>query len=165
VVAEITYQKIGLPVTDSTRIGLYFQSGVRPIQTLTISNHEFIVPPGEWNYGVDATRKLDRELTLLSITPSMRRLGMEIRIAANLPDGTSEVLLWVRDYDYRRKKAYELKSPKRLPAGTQISISAQFNNSESNAALPPGEQKAVQAGTAAQEEELAVFLEYVDGTL
>ena len=165
VLAEITYQKIGLPVTDATRIGIYFQPAKRYVETLSVANDDFSVPVGDWNYSVEASKVLDREVALLSIFPSMRRLGMEMRIVAVFPGGATETLLWVRDYDSNRQQAYELKTPKRLPAGTLLKLTALFNNSDSNAKLPRGKQEVVRAGTAATDEQMAAFFEYVDGTL
>ena len=164
VIVEVTYQKVGVPVTDATRIGLYFQPATRFVHTMPVSNHEFAIPADEWDYRVDAAWTVDREITLLSITPSMRRLGMEMRIVATFPSGTSETLLWVRDYDYNRKQAYQLKVPKLLPSGTRITVAAAFNNSDSNSKLPRGKQSIVRTGPSATDEQMAAFLEYVDGT-
>ena len=52
------------------------------------------------------------------------------------PDGKSEILLSVPDYDFNWQIGYEFAEPKLLPAGTRINISGAFDNSPQNLANP-----------------------------
>ena len=52
------------------------------------------------------------------------------------PDGTTEVLLNVPDYDFAWQHGYKLATPKALPKGTVLRCTAIFDNSSNNKRNP-----------------------------
>lgn len=161
---EVTYQPSGFPTTDATRVGLYFRAAMRHLRTLAIETRNLAIPKGEWNAAAHANWTAAEDLTIVSIAPHMHALGKEMRVLATRPGGSQETLLWVRDYDERRQKAYVFEKPLFLPKGTQVEVQGLFNNSESNIRLPGGSTGAVAWGTAPDKEMLTAYIEYVAGT-
>jgi hypothetical protein len=165
VVVEIRYQKIGIGVADRTKVGLYFQPARQYVHTKAVSNKRLMIPAGDWDYRADALWTIDRDVTALSISPHMHRLGAEMRVIATLPDGTRRNLVWVRDYDQSRQKAYMFKEPVHLPKGSRVDVTAHFDNSDRNVGQPHSPPQVVRWGTTGHDEMLVAFLEYVDGSL
>ena len=66
----------------------------------------------------------------------MHLRGKSFRYTAKYPDGTTEILLDVPNYDFNWQNGYHLKEPKRIPAGTVLQCVAHFDNSEDNIANP-----------------------------
>jgi hypothetical protein len=61
--------------------------------------------------------------TLVAIRPSIVPEGASLRLTAELPDGSIEPLLWLRDYQPRYKRTYSLRAPLRMPKGTVLNVS------------------------------------------
>ncbi|MBI1783783.1 redoxin, partial [Candidatus Sumerlaeota bacterium] len=68
--------------------------------------------------------------------PHMHLRGKDARFVAFYPDGTSEQLLYVPNWDFNWQTDYSFKTPKRLPAGTRLEYTANFDNSANNKANP-----------------------------
>jgi hypothetical protein len=89
---------------------------------------------------VHAQKKLSRDAMLYPLTPHMHDRGKSFRFTAVYPDGGEEILLDVPRYDFNWQIIYQLKTPKRLPAGTVVKLDAHFDNSADNPLNPdPGQ--------------------------
>ncbi|HBX36601.1 MAG TPA: hypothetical protein DEG76_04605, partial [Pseudohongiella sp.] len=62
--------------------------------------------------------------------------GKRMRFEAHYPDGTSEELINIANYNYNWQLRYQLREPKLVPAGTVITAIGAFDNSEQNKANP-----------------------------
>ena len=58
--------------------------------------------------------------------------GKSAKYEAFYPDGKSEVLLDVPQYDFNWQITYELAQPRLFPKGTRIEVIAHFDNSPAN---------------------------------
>jgi hypothetical protein len=87
--------------------------------------------------------------------------GRDFKFTAQYPDGQSEVLLNVPNYDFQWQHRYRLAEPKKIPAGTRIDCVAHFDNSIENPANPDP-TKAVTWGDQTWEEMMIGFFTYVD---
>jgi hypothetical protein len=56
-------------------------------------------------------------MTVRAITPSGA-----VEVAAVLPDGQVERLLWVREFRAEWNRSYVLRRPARLPKGTRLMV-------------------------------------------
>jgi mono/diheme cytochrome c family protein len=101
-----------------------------------VSNGVFDIPPGHPSWRVGAARVLEEDTTLLAMHPHMHVRGKDARYVAYYPDGTSETLLWVPEWDFNWQTDYSFREPKRLPAGTRLEYVAHFDNSPANDANP-----------------------------
>jgi hypothetical protein len=115
-------------------VGIIFakEPPVRQLRGGFALNLRLAIPPGAPNHEVRATQTLKQDTLLTSMTPHMHVRGKDMTYIAHLPDGTSETLLSVPDYDFNWQITYQLAEPKRLPAGTRIEVIAHFDNSPGN---------------------------------
>lgn len=108
----------------------------REARVKAIMNNRFRIPPGDPNYRIDSKFTLPNDMLLYSFSPHMHVRGKDFEYRAIFPDGRTEILLSVPQYDFNWQSAYRLKSPLRLPAGTRIECTAHYDNSKGNPANP-----------------------------
>jgi hypothetical protein len=137
-VFQMHYTAIGEAVTDRTSIGLKFAKTPpgKQVRTGLALNNRFVLPPGDANYEVRSSVTLTEDVHLISLTPHMHFRGKDFIYTAVFPDGRSEVLLRVPNYDFNWQLSYFLDMPRPMPAGTRIDCVAHFDNSSRNAANP-----------------------------
>ena len=109
---------------------------------------------------VNSSHKIARDTMLLSMTPHMHLRGKAFKYVAKYPDGNSEVLLDVPNYDFNWQLSYDLGEPKLLPSGTRIVCTAVFDNSENNLSNP-NPDKIVRWGNQSWEEMMIGFFDTV----
>ena len=73
---------------------------------------------------------------LFSLTPHMHFRGKRMRFTATYPDGKTEELINIANYNYNWQLAYTLRQPKFMPAGTVITAVGAFDNSARNKSNP-----------------------------
>jgi tetratricopeptide (TPR) repeat protein len=73
---------------------------------------------------------------LLAIQPHAHYRAKEIRGLAQLPDGSSRVVMHITDWDFRWQHVYRHGTPIPLPKGTRLSMEYTYDNSASNARNP-----------------------------
>lgn len=132
---ELHYTPNGTAQRDRSDVGLKFT----PLSQVThlvkvdgVSNHDFEIPPQADHHQVVAERVLKRPVELVSFSPHMHLRGKAFRYEAEYPDGSSEVLLDVPQYDFNWQLTYVLDEVKRLPGGTKVTCTAYFDNSTHN---------------------------------
>lgn len=101
-----------------------------------IGHGAFEIPPGHPNWKVGAARVFTEDVNLIAVHPHMHLRGKDARYVAFYPDGTSEELLSVSNWDFNWQSDYSFRTPKRLPAGTRLEYIAHFDNSPDNPANP-----------------------------
>jgi hypothetical protein len=156
------YTPIGKPVQDRTRVGLWFQQEISheiveittgrtthivqgkqlvddaftPVRTSGVGNVGFpaipVIPPHAKNWAITAIRAFPDDVTLYVLWPHMHTRGKEMTYVLTYPDGREEVLLSVPNYDFNWQIFYELKEPKRIPAGSTIKTIGSYDNSAAN---------------------------------
>ncbi len=99
-------------------------------------NFAFRIPAGAHNHPVEAVHKFQKDTVLLTFAPHMHLRGKSFRYELHYPDGTSETLLDVPQYDFNWQMIYMLAEPKLAPAGSELYCLAHFDNSEDNPANP-----------------------------
>ena len=136
---QVHYTPNGTPQTDLSSVGFKFvdKDRVRKIVgTKEVSARELRIPAWDGNYEVSASREMRQDAMVLAMFPHMHWRGKSFRYTAKYPDGRSEVLLDVPNYDFNWQNGYEFEQPKLLPRGTEILCEAVFDNSAKNFANP-----------------------------
>lgn len=135
IVFQMHYNKeAGMTATDRSKIGVRFARTPvqKRIRMEAAGNRTFAIPPGDPNHEVAAVEVLQQDITLRSLTPHMHLRGKDMKVWAELPDGTTKDLLWVPKYDFNWQTSYVLEEPLALPAGTKLHALAHFDNSTNN---------------------------------
>lgn len=92
-------------------------------------NTWFEIPPGHPNWEVGFSGTFTKDTVLLSVHPHMHYRGRDFKYTAYYPDGTTELLINIPDYDFSWQTIYFYRQPKFIPAGTRIDAVAHFDNS------------------------------------
>ena len=69
---------------------------------------------------------------LYAMRPHMHYRGKAFRFTAIYPDGRSDVLINVPNYNFAWQPTYRLSQPKLMPAGTRIMTDGVYDNSKFN---------------------------------
>ena len=70
----------------------------------------------------------------------MHYRGHDANFTLVYPDGSSEEVLNVPNYQFNWQKVYDFKEPKFVPAGTEMVFTGTFDNSEFNPSNPDASQ-------------------------
>jgi hypothetical protein len=135
---QMHYTANGKPSHDRTRIGFVF-ANEPPKQEAIIGalvNQNFTLPAGEASTKVDAEMTINQDMILWSLLPHTHVRGRRWEIQATYPDGRSEVILAVPNYDFNWQTDYVFKQPLKLPKGTVLKSSAWYDNSVTNKSNP-----------------------------
>jgi mono/diheme cytochrome c family protein len=90
------------------------------------------IPPYAENWKVVSVHTIREPITLYGLTPHLHLRGKSMRYTLTLPDGREEVLLDVPKYDFNWQTYYELVAPKKIPAGSKVTVVTLFDNSPKN---------------------------------
>jgi hypothetical protein len=133
-VFQMHYTTNGKPAHDRTKIGMIFSKHppTQQIVAMQAAAHWLQIPPGEANYHLDASATMHENCDLVGMRVHMHLRGKSMIFRAVYPSGESEVLLDVPKYDFNWQPYYYLETPKPLPRGTRIDVSAVFDNSANN---------------------------------
>jgi hypothetical protein len=137
-VFQMHYTANGKPSTDQSKIAFVFAKNP-PKQELIIAalqNGNFTIPAGAPDVKVDAEMTLQRDLTFWSLLPHTHVRGRRWEVRAIYPDGRSEIVLAVPNYDFNWQTDYVFKQPLKLPKGTTLRTSAWYDNSVANRTNP-----------------------------
>lgn len=94
------------------------------------------IPPYDPDYEMAQTITIEDDAYIYSFTPHMHFRGKRMRFTATFPDGTEEEMLNIANYNYNWQLAYTLEEPRFVPAGTKITATGAFDNSEQNPMNP-----------------------------
>ena len=141
---QVHYTPIGTAQEDLSKVGFVFADRAaltHEVTTTSAVQRRLRIPANDPAYEVTAlSRSTRQESLLLSFTPHMHLRGSAFRYELRLPDGKTETLLDVPDYDFNWQTSYRLQTPRELPAGARIRGIAQFDNSEDNLSNPDPNQ-------------------------
>ena len=77
----------------------------------------FRVPPGAPNHKGQMTYTFRDDAVLLSFMPHMHLRGISARYELTTPDGSTQTLLSVPDYDFNWQSVYRFEKPFASPKG------------------------------------------------
>ena len=160
-VFQMHYTPSGKATKDRSMVGLKFaKNQIDKVITTTASwDARFTIPPNVENYEVKASWVADEDVTIWSLMPHMHLRGKDYLYRATYPDGRSEILLSVPNYDFGWQVYYYPKNPIRIPKGTKIETIAHYDNSTKNP-QNPDPSKSVRFGEQTWEEMMNGFFDY-----
>jgi len=105
---EVEYARAETGATDRSSVALFF--GGAPARELR--HRDLLRGASPLREGVE----------VLALRPRLESSGDSVRVVALRPDGTSEPLLWVRQYDSHHQLTYRFRRPVVLPSGTTVHV-------------------------------------------
>jgi hypothetical protein len=152
----------GTPLPDQTAIGIYFakEKPNQQLRIIPIINQDFTIPPGDPAYRVDAAWPIDTPfpLHIWLVAPHMHLLGKTMKVQASLPNGDTRCLMNVDDWDFHWQGIYRFRDPVAIPTGSQLKLTATYDNSADNPRNPNFPPKAVSWGEQTTDEMCIAFL-------
>lgn len=128
----------GRPEPVQVSVGLFFADSPpseRPY-SLRLGSQTLDIPPGESAYTVEDSYVLPIDVDVLSIYPHAHFIGRAFKVWATLPDGSTQPLLWIRNWDFNWQDDYDFLNPVTLPKGSTIHTTIVYDNSVSNPLNP-----------------------------
>ena len=158
---QMHYTANGKQTVDRTSVGIVFakQPPRERVVNTFIFNPDMHVPPQEPNHRVDATVKVLEDVKVQSFFPHMHVRGKAMEYFVTYPTGETQMLCRVPRYDFNWQMTYQLATPVLLPKGTQIRVSAWYDNSPNNP-FNPDPKSDVYWGEQTWEEMLAGFMDF-----
>jgi len=135
---RVHYRGAGEAVTDQSELGLYFSGAQtrKPLQELVASDPSAVIPAGAARHRVAASIVTQSDLEAIAVRPRAHPLIVSMQATAYRPDGSQEVLIWTRGYQFDWQQTYYFKRPVALPKGTRVEVIAYFDNSDENRNQP-----------------------------
>jgi peroxiredoxin len=163
---QMHYTTNGEAGVDHPRLGLYFAK-TAPEHELKVTSAfqlRLDIPPQVRTYPTQGIRTFIKDEVIYALSPHMHYRGSAMRFTADFPDGHSEVLLSVPQYDLNWQRSYQLATPRAVPAGTKIRCSGVFDNSATNESNPDP-TKRVHFGEQSWDEMFIGYIVYADAAV
>jgi tetratricopeptide (TPR) repeat protein len=155
-------QPSGKPETIQPTLGLYFtdQPATKyPILLQLENDRSLDIPAGEKHFVVTDEFTLPVGVDLLAIYPHAHYLGKDLQAIARFPDGRSETLIQIHDWNLNWQAVYRYAQPVKLPKSTTISMKFVYDNSDNNVRNPNDPPRRVVAGNRAVDEMAHLWLQ------
>jgi peroxiredoxin len=135
---EVHYTPNGTEQTDRSSVGVRFASKppANSVEMNILANMLFRIPPGAANHKGQMTFTFPGDALVLSFMPHMHLRGLSARYELTYPNGTTETLLSVPDYDFGWQSVYRLEKPLRVPEGSKLTWIGRWDNSADNPRNP-----------------------------
>lgn len=153
----------GIGTADQSSLGIYFTRA--PVQKRVliapVVNTSFTIPPGASDYEVTASIAfLPFDAHLIAVTPHMHLLGTTMKVKARTLDGAETCLADVPRWDFNWQATYTYKNAVAAPVGTNLPLSARYDNSSDNIRNPNSPPKGVGWGESTTDEMCIGFLNF-----
>jgi hypothetical protein len=132
---QIHFVATGKPEKCRLSVGFRYprvevQRRLRNIQLIDV---RFAIPPGAPAHKVTASRVLDHDIVGVGLFSHMHLRGKDMTFNAHLPDGKTDTLLIIPNYNFAWQVPYRWESGKKtLPKGTRLECIAHYDNSPFN---------------------------------
>jgi mono/diheme cytochrome c family protein len=161
-VIQIHYHPSGKPETDQSSLGLTFGDAPQHgLAGMIAGTRKIDLAPGDAHHEVTDWISIPEDVDLIGITPHAHLLCKEMKVDARLPDGKTEPLIWIRDWDFNWQGQYRYSTPVHLPKGTRVEMRYVYDNSAANPHNPSNPPKRVTFGEQTTDEMALLFLQVV----
>jgi len=139
---QLHYTTSGRETVDESEIALYLwdEKPERTVLGGSAADLEINIPPFEARHEMVATAKFRKNSYLTMLGPHMHYRGHDANFKLVYPDGRTEEILNVPNYQFNWQKVYDFEEPKYVPEGTEMVFTATFDNSEMNPFNPDPSQ-------------------------
>jgi tetratricopeptide (TPR) repeat protein len=155
-------QPSGKQETIQPTLGLYFTdkpATMHPILIQLENDRMLDIPAGNKHFVVTDEFTLPVDVDLLAIYPHAHYLGKDLQASAKFPDGRSESLIHIPDWNLNWQAVYRYANPVKLSKGTTISMNFAYDNSDDNVRNPNDPPQRVVAGNRATDEMAHLWLQ------
>jgi peroxiredoxin len=135
---EVHYTPNGTEQTDRSAVGVLFarKKPEQEVETNILANWRVRIPPGAANHKGEMTFTFRDDALVLSFMPHMHLRGVNARYVVTYPDGKTQTLLSIPDYDFNWQSIYRFAEPLRIPKGSKLTWIGHWDNSADNPRNP-----------------------------
>lgn len=128
------YRGSGEPATDLSALGLYFSKTPpqKRVSIVTINDIDGIITASPQPQRIVLASTAQTDTVAIAIRPSTHPSITSLQATAYRPDGTQEVLIWVRGHRSDWQPTYYFRKPVLLPKGTRVEVIAYLDGSDDN---------------------------------
>lgn len=137
IAVDVLYSGTRETVTDTPRLGLYVAAAAPAGAVSTSMLRPAMVVGPVTGVRVTADLRLSSDRALVSMRPEMQQGGRSLELRLVRPDGSREVLLWVKNFRQDWQTPYVFRQPVALPAGSLLQATAYFDSPPGAAAVAP----------------------------
>ena len=154
IVLQLHMTRTGKKELVAPRIGLHFGDGPpdRPLHSTLLFSEAIDIPAGRSEHVITDQYTVPIDVDLLAVYPHAHYLGKQVLLTAETPDGGSEELLRIDDWDFDWQDEYHYLEPVRLKAGTVLEMRWTFDNSAANIQNPNSPPRRVRYGLESSDE-------------
>jgi len=161
---QIHYTTTGKPEKNRMSVGFKFPRGTvhKELKHLQVTTSKFAIQPGAAAYPVVSSRTLPADADGIGMFSHMHLRGKDMTFIAHSPQGESETLLSIPNYNYAWQQNYRwVPGTRRFPKGTRIEVVAHYDNSTFNP-FNPDPKAEVRNGPQTFHEMMFGFFFYTD---
>jgi hypothetical protein len=138
----------GRPESERSSIGLYLtdQKPRGRLRPMPLANNKIDIAPGDSKFTLQKSITLRGPIEVYGLFPHMHLIGRTVKLTAATPDGASQDVLSIGDWDFKWQFYYHFASPLRFPAGTRFDCRWTYDNSADNPANPSHPPRRVRYG-------------------
>lgn len=139
---KVTYMLNGAATSDRSQLALYFAkpatgaAAPHAVRSLALAPPPTTLAVKPELQQLKASYTLNAPAAAVAVRPLLFPFGQSVEVTARRPDGSSEVLIWARNYRYDWQPSFVFKKPVTLPRGTRLEVTAYLNNSDNNSNNP-----------------------------
>lgn len=160
IVIEIHYKLNGKATTDQSQIAFYFADApvAEYIDGLLVGTQDLDIPAGDASYVRHVSMEVPVGFRLVDVMPHMHYIGSKARMVVTFPDGRTQSIFGIEDWDLRWQNIYLLRTPLPIPAGSRIDYWFVWDNSADNFDNPFHPPQRITWGWKSEDEMAEVWL-------
>jgi hypothetical protein len=159
-VMQIHYHPSGKPDIDQSSVGVQFGGAPsKGLASALMGPRKIDLAPGDSHHEITDSLTIPEDLDLIGITPHSHWLCKEMKVEAHLPNGQTEPLIWIKDWDFNWQGTYRYAAPLHLPKGSRIDMRYVYDNSADNPRNPSNPPRYVRFGEQTTDEMAFLFLQ------
>jgi Flp pilus assembly protein TadD len=124
------------PVRPSVAFFFSDRPPARVPTILRLGSQGIDIPPGDAAHVIRDSYTLPVDVEVLAVQPHAHYRARQVRGTARLPDGRTQTVMLINDWDFRWQHVYRETTPIPLPRGTVLSMEYTYDNSAANVRNP-----------------------------
>jgi mono/diheme cytochrome c family protein len=163
---QVHYTPYGEETTDQIGVGIVFAKAPpkMPLKMVPFSKQGFTIPPRAEAHAVEMSLEFKKDGAIWSIGPHAHLRSHSWRFELVGPDGRTQPVLSVPNFDFNWQLVYRLREPIPVRAGSRLHVVGIFDNSASNK-NNPNPDAVVNWGTMTGDEMLFASIVYSLGPI
>lgn len=133
---DVLYAGNSQRVTDAPKVGLYYAPAAPRSAVVTTTLKPVPSTPTDGGRIV-AELRMTNATSLVSLRPTMQSGARSLEIKVLRPDGSREVLLWIKQFRQDWQTPYVFREPVTLPAGSTLQAIAHFDSAPASSGDAP----------------------------